>query len=52
MKERLTNEILDKMQYLPQDDRERLRHTISLALNDFDVTLAKNERNLLCEKYP
>ena len=43
MKERLLKDVLGKMSYLPQNDLELLKNTLSIVLNDYDVYKAKNE---------
>lgn len=43
MKEKLMRDILSRMMYLDQADRDCLRNTMAIVLNDYEVTAAVNE---------
>lgn len=43
MKEKLMRDILGRMMYLDQADRENLRNVIAIVLNDYEVNAATNE---------
>lgn len=43
MKEKFMNDVLGKMLHLPEHEKEYLSHVLSLVMNDYEITLAKNE---------
>lgn len=43
MKERFANEILNRMSYLQNSELEHLAHVLAIVLNDYEISMAKNE---------
>lgn len=43
MKEKLMNDVLSKMLYLPVKDQEYLKNVLSIVMNDYEIQPVKNE---------